>query len=119
MKNGNVKTLLALHLLLMVYSMSGICSKLAANQPFLSLKFCIYYIAIITLLGIYAVGWQQIIKRLPLTTAYSNKAITVVWGIIWGKLFFDELVAPKNILGAVMIVMGIILYAREEQKAQD
>lgn len=119
MRNGNIKTLLALHLLLMVYSVSGICSKLAANQSFLSLKFCIYYIAIIALLGFYAVGWQQIIKRLPLTTAFSNKAITVVWGIIWGKLFFEELVTPKNLLGAVMIVTGIILYAHEEHKTLD
>ena len=32
----------------------------------------------------YAFGWQQVIKHLPLTTAYANKAVTVVWGILLG-----------------------------------
>ena len=36
---GRVKTLFALHLLLMVYSTSGILSKLAAGVDFLSFDF--------------------------------------------------------------------------------
>ena len=79
--------LLALHIMLMFFSMSGIASKLAAGERFLSGKFILYYGIIIALLGVYAIVWQQIIKRLPLTTAYSNRAVTIVWGIIWGALF--------------------------------
>lgn len=74
----------------MIYSMSGICSKLASGEKFLSPHFCLYYAIIILLLGFYAIGWQQIIKRLPLTTAFANKAVTVVWGIIWGAVFFRK-----------------------------
>lgn len=114
MNHKKLKTLLALHLLLMVYSMSGICSKLASKVPFLSVQFCLYYAAIIGLLGIYAIGWQQIIKRLPLTTAFSNKAVTVVWGIVWGAAFFQEPVTVKKILGAFLIVVGVVLYARAD-----
>ena len=105
------KTLLLLHLMLMIYSMSGICSKMASKQDFLSLKFCLFYGVIIILLGFYAIGWQQIIKRLPLTTAFANKAVTVVWGIIWGFLFFGETITPGKIIGAFMVVGGIIIYA--------
>ena len=76
--------------MLMIYSMSGICSKLASGEAFLSFRFCFYYAIIILLLGFYAIGWQQIIKRLPLTTAFANKAVTVIWGIIWGAVFFHE-----------------------------
>ena len=76
--------------MLMVYSMSGIFSKLAAGQPFLSFRFCLYYGVIIALLGLYAIGWQQIIKRMPLTSAYANRAVTVVWGIVWGAVLFGE-----------------------------
>lgn len=83
----NYKTLIVLHLMLMIYSMSGIFSKLAAGQPFLSFRFCLYYGAIIALLGLYAIGWQQIIKRMPLTLAFANKAVTTVWGLVWGLLF--------------------------------
>lgn len=113
-EKGKLKVLLALHLLLMVYSMSGICSKLAAGQPFLSPKFCVYYAVIIGLLGVYAIGWQQIIKRLPLTTAFSNKAVTVVWGIVWGALFFQEPVTPKKLVGAALIIAGVVLFARAD-----
>lgn len=94
--------------------MSGICSKLASRAPFLSFQFCLYYAAIIGLLGLYAIGWQQIIKRLPLTTAFSNKAVTVVWGIIWGAAFFQEPITVKKVVGAALIIAGVVLYARAD-----
>lgn len=65
----------------------------------------------IALLGIYALGWQQIIKRLPLTFAYANRAVTVVWGIVWGALFFNEPVTPLKMLGAGIVLVGVVLYA--------
>ena len=46
--------------------------------------------AMVAILGIYAIGWQQVIKRMPLTTAYANKAVTLVWGLVWGLLLFHE-----------------------------
>lgn len=111
MSKLRIKTLLLLHLILMIYSMSGIYSKLAAKQPFLSIKFCLYYGCIIFLLGFYAIGWQQIIKRLPLTTAYANKAITVVWGVVWGVVFFKESITVGNAVGVMCIIIGVLIYA--------
>lgn len=109
-----IKTLFALHILLMVYSTSGIFSKLAAQETFLSFKFCLFYGAVIALLGIYAIFWQQIIKRLPLTTAFANKAVTVVWGIVWGIVFFHENVTFPKIVGAIFVIAGVVLYAKAD-----
>lgn len=114
-----VKTLLLLHLMLMIYSMSGICSKMAAKQEFLSIKFCLYYGIIIILLGFYAVGWQQIIKKLPLTSAFANKAVTVIWGIIWGYIFFNEPVTRGKAIGALMVAIGIIMYAFSDKEKEN
>lgn len=100
--------------MLMIYSMSGICSKLAAQQEFLSFQFCFFYAIIIFLLGLYAIGWQQIIKRLPLTTAFANKAVTVVWGIIWGALFFHESITAGKVVGAALVIIGVVIYARAD-----
>lgn len=111
MTKHKLKVLFLLHMLLMIYSMSGICSKKAAAVPFLSVAFCLYYGIIIFLLGFYAVGWQQIIKRLPLTTAFANKAVTVVWGIVWGFLFFHEEITVGKVLGAALVISGVIMYA--------
>lgn len=111
MQKNKVKTFLLLHLVLMVYSLSGVCSKMASKQEFLSVKFCAFYGCIILLLGFYAIAWQQIIKRLALTTAFANKAVTIVWGIIWGMLFFHEKVSVNQIIGAVIVIVGVVLYA--------
>ncbi len=101
--------------MLMIYSMSGICSKLASKEAFLSPMFCVYYGILILLLGFYAIGWQQIIKRLPLTTAFANKAVTVVWGIIWGLLFFKEPVTLGKVIGVLLVVIGVVIFAKSDE----
>lgn len=68
------------------------------------------YGGVIASMGIYAVGWQQIIKHLPLTNAYANKAITVVWGMVFGVAFFRESIFFRQVLAVVIIIAGIILY---------
>ena len=115
MSKTTIKTLIGLHGMLMIYSMSGICSKLAAGESFLSTRFCVYYAIIIALLGVYAIGWQQVIKRIPLTTAFANKAVTVVWGIVWGWFFFGESITPGKLIGAGMVIAGVVLFAKSDE----
>ena len=113
--------MILLHLMLMIYSMSGICSKMAAGQDFLSWKFCFFYGIVIVLLGFYAIAWQQVIKRMPLTTAFANKAVTVIWGLVWGLLFFHEAITPGKVVGVLMIVAGIVIFSKadgEEKKEE-
>lgn len=116
MIKSNYKILCLLHIMLMIYSISGICSKKAAAAEFLSVEFYLYYGVIIMLLGFYAIGWQQIIKRLPLTTAFANKAVTIVWGIIWGTLFFNEPITLGKFFGAVFVILGIVLYSYSDKE---
>lgn len=101
---------MGLHILLLVYSASTVFSKLASGYSFLSFKFLLCYGMVLLLLGAYAVFWQQIIKRLPLMTAYANKAVTVVWGIVWGAVFFDEKITWGKALGAALVIAGVIIY---------
>lgn len=105
------KAVIGLHGLLVLYSLSSICGKLASGFPFLSVGFIACYGGMIVLLGVYAIGWQQVIKRLPLTYAYANRAVTVVWGIVWGALIFHEAVTPLKLVGALIVLAGVVLYA--------
>lgn len=116
--NKNTKTILALNVLLMFFSLGGIFSKLASKQPFLSLKFILCYGALLFIMFVYAIGWQQVIKRLPLTMAYANRAITIVWGIIWGLLFFNEKLNVGKIIGAVIVIAGVLLYVTESDEGE-
>ncbi|MBE5024004.1 transporter [Olsenella sp. DSM 107455] len=103
----------ALHVLLLVYSLSGIFSKLASSQPFLSFEFVALYGCMLLVLFVYAIAWQQIIKRLPLSVAFANKAVTVVWGIVWGFMFFHEQVTASMVVGAAIVMAGVVLYSTD------
>ena len=113
------KWFLLLHIILGIYAGSSVCSKLAAQQPFLSAAFIVLYGLMLLALVVYAVGWQQVIKRIPLTTAFANKAVTVVWGLVWGALFFHEAVTPGKLLGAALVIAGVILFERADGEAAE
>ena len=118
-QKSKVRMYVLLHALMLLFSLSPVCSKLAGRQPFLSLPFFFFYGLVIVILGIYALAWQQVIKRMPLTTAYANKAVTVVWGMVWGMLLFGESITPQKVLGAAVIVAGVVLYAFAEPEQKE
>ena len=113
------KWYLVLHIFLGIYALSSVCSKLASRQAFLSLPFLLLYGCMLAALVAYAFGWQQVIKHLPLTTAYANKAVTVVWGILLGLLIFGETVTPRQLVGALVIIVGIVLFVRAYHEGED
>lgn len=106
---------LLLHIELLLFSLGGICSKFASQHEFLSFWFIFFYGLVILNLGVYAIVWQQIIKKLPLNTAYSNKAITIVWGILWGFVFFQEQIKWNMLLGAAIVILGVIVVVRADE----
>ena len=112
-------TLLGLHVLLGLYALSDVCSKAAAGTEWFSLPFLLFYGAVLVLLGIYALGWQQVIKRMPLTTAYANRAITIIWGMFWGCILFGESITPGKIAGAAIIIAGILLFVLSDRNEED
>ena len=113
-----IKTLIALHCLLLFYTFSGILSKTASGCSVLSFEFVLLYGGMLFVLFVYAIGWQQIIKRISLTLAFANKAVTVVWGMLWGVLFFHEGLNAGMVFGAVLVVSGIVLYSLSDYSCQ-
>ena len=106
------KVFLALQLSLLFSSLSVVASKMAAKQPSLSLPFS--GLVLLIMVG-YAFVWQQILHYLPLTFAYANKGVSLVWGMIWGALFFQEKITWNMILGAVVIFFGIYLVVTSDE----
>ena len=119
MKHSRLAVFIELHIFLVISSAFGMCSKLAAQEEFLSGKFIFYYAVVLCNLGIYAVAWQQLIKKLPLTTAYANKAVGVIWGLIFGKVFFDEVITLQKVVGIIIIIIGIILVVTDKEGYSD
>lgn len=102
-----IKKYVLLHLLFFEISFCSVFSKLAAQYEFLSFKFCVFYGISLLILAIYAFFWQQILKHFSLTTAFFNKSITIIWGILWGIIFFKEKFAFNMIIGVIVILIGI------------
>lgn len=113
---------LLLHISLLFSSLSGVCSKLASGytENIFSIQFIFWFGLVFVIMFGYAVIWQQVLKRMPLTVAYANKPITLIWGIIWGRLIFGEKITWNMLAGACVIFLGIYLVtAREDETGKD
>lgn len=112
-KKPVVKYYVILHILFILYSLYALMCKFASQEAFLSLKFIVFYGSALLVMFIYAIFWQSILKVLPLNVAFSNKAAVIIWGMIWGLLFFGEQITIGKIGGAVLVIIGIIMVVND------
>jgi len=103
-----------LHIIIIINSFTGVLSKFASEEGFLSLRFIMLYGGIVLILGFYAIVWQQILKYIPLTTAFCNKAVSIIWGIVWGFLIFSEAVTWNMLVGAAVVIVGVIIVVKSD-----
>lgn len=106
-ERASVLTYILLGVSILIFSCSSLCSKLASGHPLLSWEFILFYGMSILALGVYAVLWQMVLKRLPLSVAYSGKPISMLLSMTYGVVLFGEALTWNMILGAVMILCGI------------
>ncbi len=98
-----------LHLTLFLNSTTGVVSKFAGRAKFLSIRFFLLYTLLMMICISFAILWQQVLKRMSLTFAFMNKPITVIYSLLWGKFLFNEQVTLKMVIGAIVIIIGIVI----------
>lgn len=103
-----------LYVAFLVYSLTSVCSKKIAIQGRINVEFICYLVLEVILLGVYAIIWQQVLKRFTLVTAMSSKGIVVVFGLMWSVLLFGEKISIYNIIGAIIIVAGIWMVSSDD-----
>ncbi len=101
-----------LQLSILLLSFTGIIAKKASTMVFLSVEFLIYYSIELIIICIYAILWQIIIKKLALSVAYANKGTLIIWTFIWAFLFFQETITVNNIIGALLVIVGIVMVSK-------
>jgi len=104
-----IRDFIFLEFSLMFFSFAGVFLKLASFYPFFSFKFVSFYAVALFIMVIYAFFWQIILSKFKLTTAYANKGIGIMWTFVWGRLFFGEAITINMIIGAMLIITGVIL----------
>lgn len=108
-KKVSIKSVIILQLVVMVYTLSGVAAKGASGYDMLSWQFIFFYGVEIIILGVYAILWQQIIKKFDLSIAYANRSMAIVWSLIWAVVFFGEEITVNNIIGVFIVLAGTML----------
>lgn len=106
---------MGLHINLLFFSFASICSKLASKSPFLSFNFIMYFLFLFLILMLYAFFWQKILKKLPLSTAYTNRSVLIIWGFIWGAIIFNEEITFMMLIGSSLVILGITFVVNENE----
>ena len=92
-----------------IYSLSLVAARFAAEYALFSFEAVMFYGLAFFLLGIFALIWQQVLKRMSLVAAHASRAITILYGLVWGFVLFAEEIRLNMILGIAIIIAGIIL----------
>lgn len=109
MNKPKLKDWIILETVFLIYSASSVVSKIASGYPAMSVRFIGFYILDVAILGIYALLWQQVIKKFELSIAYSNKAVTLLWALVWSVLLFKDKIKITHVIGVVIIIAGIYI----------
>jgi len=117
-KKIGLKDVFLLQLVVMLYTLATIIGKFAAGAADHSLFWFVFlYGAEIGVLGVYAILWQQMIKRFELSVAYANRAGALLWSLLWAVLIFDERITWQKVAGAILVVAGtVIINGGKEQE---
>ena len=98
-----------------LYACVSILTKLASQHDFMSWNYMLGLIGAVTIMGLYAVLWQQILKRIELSLAYMFKGTGLIFVMLLAYVLFGEQITWNNVVGAIIIISGIVLFANSAE----
>ena len=119
--NGNKikwKNVLQLQAVVVIYTISSVMAKTASMHKDNKILFLIFFGLEFVMLGVYAILWQQMIKRFELSVAYANRAMAILWSMIWAVIFFHDQITVRNLLGVAIVIAGIMLINTDKEEVQ-
>lgn len=112
MKLTHYISLIAINLL---YACVSLFTKYTSQQEFLSWRYICGLAGAVGVMGIYAILWQLVLKRVELSLAYMFKGTSIVFVMLLAYWLFSEQITWNNIIGAMIIILGIVLYANDSK----
>lgn len=108
-KRISIADILLLQSAVVVYSLSTVAANLASKYEFLSTGYILFFGLEFVILAAYALIWQQMIKRFQLSVAYANKALTLMWSMLWNFIIFSQGITPFKVVGVLLVVIGVMI----------
>ena len=104
-----IRNIIQLQLVVIIYTISSVMSKIAAGYRQDIVKFILFFALEFLILGLYAILWQQLIKKFDLSVAYANRSMALLWSMLWAFIFFRDAITVKNIIGVIFVVIGTFI----------
>lgn len=103
--------LLLLHATLLIYAVASLLAKLAglrlaAQDASGTLMFVLLEAPALL---VYSLLWQQTLKRMPLSFAYGNKGVCILWTALFGWAILGESISWGKAAGLVLVFAGVTL----------
>lgn len=108
-------SIISLIVINLLYACVSIFTKLASQQEFMSWGYVLAFAGAVMVMGVYAMLWQQVLKRIELSVAYMFKGTSIIFVMLLAYLLFGEQITWNNILGAIIIIAGIVLFAYDSK----
>ncbi|MBR0163229.1 MAG: transporter [Lachnospiraceae bacterium] len=105
----SLRVLLILQGAVFLYSINTVCGKYASAAAPFSVPFFAWLFAEVFFLGVYALIWQQAIKKIDIGVAYAGKAVGLVWALLWSVVLFAERVTLPKVCALLLIIAGTVL----------
>jgi len=115
MKRTDMKQLIVLQLIIVIYTISSVMAKMASVSETLE-KLIFFFGLDLLFLGIYAICWQQMIKIFPLSVAYANRAMALLWSAVWAKIIFGENISVRQIVAIIIVIAGMMIINTEKEE---
>lgn len=118
-----VKDYLFLHVCVMLFTFTGVFSKFASRAfndgGIRNPKLYLYVFLMFFVCFLYALCWQKIIKKFDLNVAYANRSVYLLWSQIWAVAIFGEHLTPRNIIGLVIVLAGVIVVSLSAKQGEE
>lgn len=101
----------------LMQSLATVFGKLAgvysAEKALLYVVVNPWYMAVLVSLGLQAVTWVLVLRRLPLSFAYPFMSLIFPLNLFAAYFLFHESVSAFNLAGTAFILAGVVILARE------
>lgn len=106
---------ISLVLVYLFYAGISVIMKYTGLQQPLTIEWCVGFVLLVGTLGIYAITWQQILKRIELGVAYMFKGLSLFFIMVLLAICYGEPITPMKLLATGIIIVGIALYAKSNE----